>query len=158
MSTTTGLTTAAFLALASVAGAQEAVPGALAGVIVERASTGELRGHLLELGPETLTLLVDGQRLSLPLAEVLRVDSGNDPVRNGAVIGAIVGGAWCALVCGQALDGPGALPVGVAINAVFFAGIGAGIDAMIPGRNTIYRRAPPTSASRRAAVSYRLRF
>ena len=86
------------------------------------------------------------------------MDSGNDPVRNGALIGAIVGGAWCALVCGQALDDPGALPVAVTINAVFFAGIGAGIDAMIPGRNTIYRRAPPQSVSRRPAVSYRVRF
>lgn len=153
-----GLVTLVLVSVAPVATAQESAPTGVAPVIVERVNpAGELRGHLLELGPDTMTLLVDGQRLDVPLSQVLRVDSGRDSVRNGALIGAIAAGAWCALVCGQAIDDGAFVASAVAINAVFFGGVGAAIDAMIPGRNTIYRRSPqPVSA--RPVLSYRVRF
>lgn len=153
-----GLVALPCVSAAAVAHAQDSPPRGLAPVIVERADpAGELRGHLLELGPETMTLLVEGRRLDVPLFQVLRVDSGHDPVRNGALIGAIVGGVWCAVVCGQALENGGAMAAAVAINAVFLGGVGAAIDAMIPGRNTIYRRSPQ-QASARPVLSYRVRF
>ena len=130
----------------------------VADIFVQRADAGdELRGRLLQLGPDTMTLLVEGRRVSLPMSSVTRIDTPGDPVRNGALIGAIVGGAWCALICGQALDGPGALPIGIAINAAFWSGIGAGIDALVPGRKTIYR-GPPGASALGARISYRVRF
>lgn len=137
--------------------AQEAAFEDVKPVIVHRDNGEEIRGRLVRLDAETLSVLVDGRRLDLPASSVLQLDSGSDSIRNGALIGAIFGGAVCALVCGQGLDDSSMLPVGIAINAVFWGGIGAGIDALVPGRTTIYRRpAPPAQA--RAAIAYRLRF
>ena len=129
---------AAALALPPPARAQAAPPEGVRPIVVHREG-GKMRGHLLQLGPATLTLLVDGQRLDVPLATILRIDSGKDSNRNGALIGALIGGGWCALVCGQGFDGAGFVPIGVAINAVFWGAIGAGIDAAIPRPNIIYR-------------------
>jgi hypothetical protein len=153
-----GVVIAGMVASPVAARAQEEVPEGLRAVFVQPADgASELRGHLLQLGPETMTLLVEGQRVALPMSSVMRVDSGRDSVGNGALIGAIMGGAWCALVCGQAIDSGPAVAIGVAINAGFWGGIGAGIDALIPGRTTIYRR-PTTPPSARAGISYRLTF
>lgn len=152
-----GLVAAVLVVLPPTAYAQETMPDGVAAVFVQRADTGdELRGHVLRLEHDTMTLLVEGQRVTLPMSSVTRIDTPGDPVRNGALIGAIIGGTWCALVCGQALDSSGALPIGVVINAAFWGGIGAGIDALIPGRKTIYRR--PPGASAHARISYRVRF
>jgi hypothetical protein len=154
----TGVALTLWTVAPAVAHAQEAAPEGVDRVFVQREGPGdELRGHLLELGTETITLLVDGQRLKVPLAGVVRVDRAGDGLKNGALIGAVLGGVWCALVCGQGLEDTGALPLAVAVTALSWAGIGAGVDALIPGRTTIYRR-PQTSAAGRPVLGYRVRF
>lgn len=56
-------------------------------------------------------------------------DHDKDSLKNGAVIGAVVLGTWCLIVCGQGLDSSGQLPAAVAVNAGLGALIGATIDA-----------------------------
>ena len=56
-------------------------------------------------------------------------DHDRDSLKNGAVIGAVVLGTWCLIVCGQGLDSSGQLPAAVAVNAGLGALIGATIDA-----------------------------
>jgi hypothetical protein len=66
--------------------------------------------------------------------------SGRDSLKNGAIIGAVVLGTWCAIVCGQGLDSPGKLPLAVLVAAGEGAAIGAGIDAMHSRKTGIYFR------------------
>lgn len=56
-------------------------------------------------------------------------DRDKDSLKNGAIIGAIVMGAWCLVICGQGLDSTGQLPLTVAAGAAMDAVIGAGIDS-----------------------------
>ena len=121
----------------------------------------EWPGYLLSLGPNTLTLLVNGHRLELPLERVRRMQTPGDTVRNGARIGAIVAGLWCAFVCRHGLDGASHWPAAVAFTAGMGAAIGVGIDTAIPRRTTIYCRSmPPRSVADadRTAVLVRFRF
>ena len=69
-------------------------------VIVTQSTSGqELRGFLVELSPTTLAMLVDGSRVDVPLERVLRIEGRNDSVKNGAAIGAAVGGGLILLAC-----------------------------------------------------------
>ncbi len=142
----------------AVAQTPERPPEGVGHVFVQREGAGdELRGHLVELDAGAMTLLVDGNRVAIPLAGVARIERAGDPVSNGALIGAIVGGVWCALVCGQGLEDTGALPLAVGVSALSWAGLGAGIDALIPGRTTLYRK-PASSAAAKPVLRYRVRF
>ena len=135
-------------ALASAATAQptpdpsdELPPVRLAPVTIHTSATGDqVRGHLLDLSDRTLTILEAGQRRSLPLDTVLRIDVDGDSVRNGAIIGAAVLGGWCAIICGQGLSDGGQVVAASLANAGFGALLGAGIDALHQGRTTIFRR------------------
>lgn len=133
-------------------------------VYVRRASGSEVQGQLLQLGPNTLTLIEQGSSRDIPLADVTRIDVRGDSVKNGAIIGAVVLGAWCALICPQGLDGynNSQLPYILGVNTVLGALVGAGIDAMHVGRTTIYQAAGTASAGRpagvKASLSKRFRF
>lgn len=125
------------------------------------ASDAELQGRLLEIGPKTLAMIVNGQRVELPLENVLKIEVPGDSLKNGALIGALVGGLWCALVCGQGLDHASQLPAAIGLSAAFWAAVGAGIDAAIPGRTTIYSSPSsrhPARHDARAGVLFSLRF
>lgn len=67
-------------------------------------------------------------------------DHDKDSLRNGAIIGAIVLGTWCLIVCGQGLDSSDQLAGVVALNAGLGALIGAGIDARFSRRHRIMFR------------------
>jgi hypothetical protein len=87
----------------------------------------------------------------------------NDPVWNGAVIGGLVLGIWCARVCGQGLDSSSdSLLAVVAANAGFGALIGAGVDAGQRPRVLYIRNAGPTAGlgpdGRRYVVSFSVRY
>jgi hypothetical protein len=126
-----------------------------------RLTTGEeMAGRLLKLGPDVLQILVKGQRLEMPFEQVLQVDREGDSLKNGAIIGAVVVGLLCAVVCGQGLDDASQLPVAVAVNAGVGALIGAGWDAAIKHRTTIYRKPGAAAAldGVRVVVAYRFGF
>ena len=115
-------------------------------VIVTQSSSGtELRGRMVELSATTLAMLVDGKRVEVPLDRVLRIEGRNDSVKDGAAIGAAVGGGLTALSCGSALGRSG-----ICVSAaIFYAGLGAlagaGVDALHKGRTTIYSKPPAMS-------------
>ena len=143
-------------ALAAAASAQTLKPARRGEriLVTQTVSGDELRGRLIELSPDTLSLLVNGQRVDLPMDRVLRIDATRDSVVNGAVIGATLLGGLCALNCGQGLNSSDDLPMAVLANAAWGALLGALIDLKIEGRAPIYVKATPSGS----ALQVRLRF
>jgi len=114
----------------------------------------ETSGKLLRLNPDSLVLLVDGAERRFEAARVTRIQRSGDSLRNGAIIGAIVGVAVGIFTAGIS-DCPGDRPSGPCpgsraalflVSTGVYAAIGTGIDALIPGRTTLYE-APKTSPS-----------
>lgn len=142
---------------------QTANSSTISPVYVHSINGAEMRGQLLRLGPDTLSLLDEGITRDIRLADVARIESRGDSVKNGALIGAAILGAWCALICRQGLDGyTGQFAYVLAINTALGAAIGAGIDGMHVGRTTIYQTGEPAAEHRssgvKAFVSKRFRF
>jgi len=150
------LATALLTASAAPALAGQQVVTAPSGedVIVTQSTSGvELRGKLVELSSTTLSLLVDGQRVDVPIDNVLRIDGRKDSLKNGTLIGLGVFGGLALLSCPE-LSSPGWCAYGVAINGVLGAALGAGIDALHKGRSPIYIK-PAKSGG---ALQVKLRF
>src|SRR5687768_15697602 len=134
---------AAVLFTAGGAAAQESPPRGVVRVFLQLADGGdEITGHLLDLSPAGATLLVDGVRREVPIASVLRVQTRGDSLWNGALIGAAVGAVTFALVAAEYGD---EAVVGGLVGTALWASIGASVDALIPGRTTIYRKTPGDS-------------
>jgi len=149
----------------------------LSTVYVRDDSGAETSGKLLHLNPDSIVILVDGAERRFEAARVTRIQRRGDSLRNGAIIGAVVGVAIGILTAGIS-DCPGDRAGGpcpgsrVALFLVstgVYSAIGTGIDALIPGRTTLYEasKAPPTTdqrgpaslaLSRRAAVNVRVRW
>jgi hypothetical protein len=93
--------------------------------------------------------------MDVRLDRVQRIDATRDSLANGAAIGAVGLGLWCAAICGQGLESGDRLPMAVAINAGLGALIGAGIDAAHKGRTPIYIKPAGTGGS---ALQVKIRF
>jgi hypothetical protein len=79
----------------------------------------------------------------LPRVRVARITVRHrDGMLDGALKGAIGGGAVCAVSCGQGLDRAGQLPAAVAAAAGIWALIGAGVDFLQREERVLYLRAP----------------
>jgi len=147
----------AFLAgSAGTAGAGQKTRAPRAGeeIIVRTESGGQIQGRLVELSPESLAILTTAGRMDVPLNSLERIDATRDSLVNGAVIGGVSLGLWCAIICGQGLDSGRGLPTAVLVNAGLGALIGAGIDAAHKGRTPIsVRTAGKSGAS--LQVSFR---
>ena len=123
-------------------------------VFVTHAGSGEvLRGRLLELSPTSLAMLVNGQRVDVPLDDVLRIDARGDSVKDGAIIGAAVMAGLSGLGC-AAVDEARYCVTSLVVNTGIGALVGAGIDALHKGRTPIYIK-PERSG---AALQVRFRF
>ena len=132
-------------------------PSHLQTVYVLDHSSKETSGTMLRLNPDSLVLLVNGTERRFDMATVARIQK-RDSLKNGTWIGAVVGAAM-GLVTAGISDCPGGTPGGrcggfraatFAASVGIYAGLGAGTDALIRGRTTIY--AAPTSSSSRPAV------
>ena len=131
-------------------------------VFVQEAGTADpIRGQLARIDASTLTLLVDGQRREIPFDRILRIDVPGDSVKDGAIIGAVVGVVLVALAGGFSHDGPAAVPL-VFWTTTYSALAGAGIDALHVGRTSIYKRPDGIGAGPddkpRLRVAFNLRF
>jgi hypothetical protein len=125
---------------------------------VIRTTTGEeISGRVVEFGPDDLRMLVKGQVRTWRFDDIVQVDRKGDSLKNGAIIGALVLGGWCAYVCGQGV-GSGDLPAAVIVNAGFGALIGIGIDAGNQARTTVYQKSTPPPNRQARLFVYRFSF
>lgn len=124
----------------------------------------EVSGTLLRLNPDSLVLLVGGVEHRLEAARVQRIERRGDALRNGALIGAVVGAAMGVLAAGIS-DCPGSDPGGscpatrataVLVSTGVYAAIGTGIDALVVGRTTVYQAPTPPPSSARAPQGRRV--
>ena len=141
---------------------------ALPTVFVEDDRGAETKGQLLRIDTESILVLVDGQARQFELANVRRVQKQGDSIKNGALIGALFGAVMGVLSggmagCKEPDGGSGPCGAGTRIAATLtsagvFAAAGTGIDAMIQGRSTIYRKPPISTGlvSRGPAASLRV--
>lgn len=123
----------------------------------------EISGKLLRLNTDSLVLLVGATEQRFDADHVRRIQKRGDSLRNGALIGAVVGAALGLLVAGIS-DCPGDDPGGSCPGtraAAFvgstgvYAAIGTGIDALVVGRTTLYEAPSPPRRSERAPSSGR---
>jgi hypothetical protein len=104
----------------------------------------ETTGRLLRFDPDSLVLLVDGTERRFEAARIGRIDKRGDSLRNGVLIGAIVGAGVGSFTSGFSDcpgtrdDCPGArIGMFVGSTAIYTA-IGTAIDALVTGRTTLY--------------------
>jgi hypothetical protein len=113
------------------------------------------QGKLLSLSASSLELTVSGAKRQFLSTEINTIEKrGPDSLKNGALIGLGIGaGFGAAALIAVAADDEFVDGGFVAVAAVLYAGIGAGIgtgvDALIEGRRVIYAR----SMSSRATLS-----
>ncbi len=129
--------------------------------IVQAISGDEAEGRLISVTPTTLSLLIKNQQFDVPLQSISRVDAIGDPLSNGALIGAVVMGIACAVLCGQGLSDADQLPLAIGANAGWGALIGAAMDWSQTSRKTIYSSPaiqPPVARSAGRVMSFRFHF
>jgi hypothetical protein len=107
----------------------------------------EVKGKVQSLAPEALTLTGDGSRnFGTGDVRVIRMREDNS-LRSGALIGLGVGVILGTLSV-AAFEGTGGdYAWGAVIGGAICAGIGVGIDALIPGKKLVAYRAPGTPGS-----------
>jgi hypothetical protein len=139
--------------LAAPAAAQESFKQ----VWVTQADSGEVvRGRLVELSAASLAVLTpDNRRVEIPVDRVLRIEGRGDSVKNGALIGAAVMAGLSLFGC-QGTTSAGQCSAFVLANVGVGALMGVGVDALIPGRSTLYSK--PATPGRGAGLQLKLRF
>ena len=117
-------------------------------VFVQERSGAETRGRLISITPAAVAIDVDGSQRTFAAADVVKIDRRGDSLKNGALIGAAIGlftGFFgdCPRTSNSAGNGcPGARVAYVLGGSAVWAGIGAGIDALIPGRTRLWTALP----------------
>lgn len=110
-------------------------------IVTQSASGEELHGRMVELSGTTLAMLVNGQRVDVPIDNVVRIDARTDSVTNGALIGGgimLVSGVFA---CAAGVTAESGQCVGpLVFNTLFGVLAGMGIDALHKGRTTIYSK------------------
>jgi hypothetical protein len=161
------------LLLPSLAYAQAPVPAAppaalsrsLPTVFLSDNQGAETKGKLVRLDTREAVLVIDNQERRFDLANVRSIQKRGDSLKNGAIAGALVGVLAAVLAgalesceppqCEQTIS-PVALAIG---GGLVYGAIGAGIDALIQGRTTLYQAPIVTApALRSAAITLRLRW
>ena len=110
------------------------------------------RATLLCIGNDKVMLASEGRVEEVPLADVKQIVKPADGVVDGFLKGAAVAGVFSLLCweCGDAGQRAAAMAV--------YGAIGAGIDALHGGRETIYRRNEHRGPAPPVTVGWRLRF
>ena len=101
------------------------------------------KGRIAELSASSLGLVVNGSRRDLLQTDVREIRQWRaDSLKNGAIIGAAVGGAIAAIgvggACGFGSCSVGEVVAGVSIFTGLGAAIGVGFDALIPAKQMIF--------------------
>jgi hypothetical protein len=114
----------------------------------------EVKGEVVDLAPDSLTLKSGPAQRFGPADVTLIRQRRHDPLWNGAFIGFAVGGGL-GLGMGN-FSGSwdwGDAAVGAVIFGAIGAGIGVGIDALLPGRKILAYRGPAPSGRPSARLS-----
>jgi len=109
-------------------------------IVTQSASGEELHGRIVELSRTTLAMLVNGQRVDVPIDDVLRIDARTDSVKNGALIGGGIMLASGAIACATGFAESDRCAGPIVFNTLFGVLAGMGIDALHKGRTTIYSK------------------
>lgn len=142
-------------------------------IVVEESGV-ETTGRLVRVTPDTLTMTIEGRIHTFTRQQVTTIFERGDSVKNGAVIG-LVAGAAIGLTAGASKTTCGRDNVGIglitaylyyspctlnervsqglregALLGVLGAGLGAAVDALIPGRRVLYEKPQRTAG---AAIS-----
>lgn len=119
-------------------GAMRVAAGTL--VYVRTADGSEIRGRFVRASSQVLvTSSADGRERMLMSEQVRFVWKHGDGVRNGAIIGGLIGLAGGILGQSQCTDCSGEMAIGVGVGVPLWAGIGALVDRQHVGRTLIYR-------------------
>ena len=125
----------------------------------------ETRGRVVAVEPSALRLMVNGVEREWSAASIQRLERRGDSVKNGTIAGLVTGGAFGTFVLVAAA--PYVRDRELLILLAFMGtgtAIGAGTDALIPGRTLIYRQPArgvtlaPVVGSTAQAVQLRVSF
>ncbi len=100
----------------------------------------EIRGRFVRSSAASLTVVgVDGRELTFPVELIRSVWQRGDRLRNGAIIGGLIGLAGA--IGGQSTcsDCADDIAVGIALGVPIWAGVGALIDRWHVGRTLVYQ-------------------
>jgi hypothetical protein len=99
----------------------------------------EIQGRFVRASTQTLVITtLDGSERELEAASVLTVWKRGDRLRNGAIIGGIVGLLGGIFGHSACTDCSSEIAIGVGLGVPLWAAIGAFIDAQHVGRTMIY--------------------
>jgi hypothetical protein len=108
----------------------------------------ETMGQLITFSESEITIKTGALTKTFTAAEVSLVERKGDSLKNGLIIGTVIGLAASSLAVGEVCLGQsGHSCVGqriafTLIGTAFYAAVGAGIDALIPGRRRIWPGTP----------------
>ncbi len=110
-------------------------------VVYVRTSVGdEIEGRFVRASPQAIVVIESrGGETTLPVERVLSVWKRGDRLRNGAVIGGLVGLAGGIFGQSGCTDCSGQIAIGIGLGVPLWAGLGALIDRQHVGRTLIYR-------------------
>jgi hypothetical protein len=114
----------------------------------------EVKGRVAALGADAITLEGGGRTFASPDVTTIKVRR-SDSLGNGALIGLGVGGLGVGLACLATTDGPDQdwCVLAAVVYGGIGAGIGVGIDALIPGKKLVAYRAPGSSGAAQSRLS-----
>jgi hypothetical protein len=133
-------------------------PGALPTLFVTDRAGHETRGKLVRITDTEVTIAADGGDRTFAVSDVLVIDRKGDSLRNGAIVGMVVGMAFGVLSAGipsdcPAGECPGMRAYGFVFSTAVYTAIGTAIDAAVQGRTRVWTAREKASGAPVVAVS-----
>jgi hypothetical protein len=114
----------------------------------------ETQGQLITFSESQITIKTGALTKTFTADQVSLIERKGDSVKNGAIIGAVIGaiggiGAAAGICSEDHTNGRSCAGTAAAVTLIgtgFYAAVGAGIDALIPGRQRIWPAGKPGKA------------